>query len=127
MSKKTDIKKSSEYMDKYRENIRKLQVLSNLSTQQFLGSLTDVDPRKQYMLGLETFKNLANVYFEVIAEILLMKLGVPKEDYLQLMDESLNKQIKAMEQDLCVTNWDKQGNPIFDLPRYSERVKTWPV
>ncbi len=127
MAKKDKKEKKPDFMIGYRENIRKLQILSRLATQKFLGSRPAGDPRQDYLLGIEAFKNLSNVYLEVIMELMISTLGIPKEKFLELMEKKLGEQVKSIEQDLCVTSWDAAGNPIFDLKKYAEKTKTWPV
>jgi len=126
MSDKDEKTKTEAYMGEYMAMVRKLQVLSRMACRQLLGIRPDGDPRLEYLAGLETFKNMANAQLEVVMELVIRKLGISKEDFLKLQREKLASQIKAMEEDLCVTGWDKQGNPLFDLPRYVERTKSWP-
>jgi hypothetical protein len=123
MSKKIETKKQEDFLENYRSQVNRLQVLSRLAIRQFLGTRPDGDPRVDYLANLDAFKNLANVHLEVMMELVIKK---SKDDFLKLQGEHLAMQVKAMEQDLCVTGWDNLGNPIFDLPRYMERTKLWP-
>jgi hypothetical protein len=126
MSKKDREKKEQALLEEYRNMVKKLRALSKISVRQFLGSRADGDPRVEYLTEIEAFKNLANVYFEVIMGLTFTKLGVSKEEYLKINCEQLSNQLKTMEQDLCITGWDQQGNPLFDLVRYAERTSNWP-
>jgi hypothetical protein len=126
MSKKDEKQQQQDYLENYRNLVQRLHTLSRLSVRQLMGTRPTGDPQTDYMTGLEAFKNLANVHLEVLMELTIKKLGMSKEDFLKLQAEQLAGQITAMEQDLCVTGWDGNGNPIFDLAKYAERTALWP-
>lgn len=126
MSKKSQQYKNEAYVANYKEMVKKLRVLSKVAVRQFLGTRADGDPRLEYMTNMEAFMNLAYVHLEVLMEMTIKKLGITKEDYLKAHGDQLATQIQTMEKDLAVEGWDEKGNPIFDLPRYAERTKSWP-
>lgn len=126
MSKKDQEKKELALLENYRDMVGKLRCLSKISVRQFLGSRAEGDPRVDYLTDLEAFKNLANVHLEVIMELIIHKLGVTKEEFLKAQSDHVTKQVEFMEKDLCVTGWDQQRNPLFDLARYAERTAKWP-
>lgn len=126
MRKKDGKQQKQDYLENYRNMVQRLQVLSRLAVRQLIGTRANDDPQAEYVAGLEAFKNLANVHLEVIMELAIKKLGISKDDFLKLQGEQLANQIKAMEQDLCVTGWDDNGNPIFDLVAYAKRTVRWP-
>jgi len=114
------------YVESYREMIKKLNTLSQIAVRQFLGSRPADDPRVVYLAGMETFRNLANAQLEVLVRLATEKLGVKREEFLQMSSEEMEKQVKAMEEDLRVSGWDNDGQPIFDLQAYRERTIGWP-
>ncbi len=126
MNKKAEKTEQQDYLENYRNMVTRLHALSRLAVRQLIGTRASDDPQAEYVTGLEAFKNLANVHLEVLMELTIKKLGISKDDFLKLQGEQLANQIAAMEQDLCVTGWDGNGNPIFDLAKYAERTARWP-
>ncbi len=126
VSKKTEEKKNLYLLETYKAMVGKVHALSKVSVRQFLGSRDEGDPRVEYLTDLEAFKHLANVHLEVIMDLCIKKLGITKEEFLKSQSELISSQVESMEKDLCVTGWDQQGNPLFDLPKYAERTKLWP-
>lgn len=115
------------YVKSYREMLKKLSTMSQVAVRQFLGSRPADDPRVVYLAGLETFRNVANAQMEVLVRLATEKLGVKREEFLQMSSEEMEKQVKAMEEDLRVSGWDGDGNPLFeDLQAYRERTIGWP-
>lgn len=123
----TRTKKQQAYLENYEKMVRKLHLLSRIYIRQFLGTRPEGDPRVDYLTGLEGFKNLANAQLSGVVRILTMMLGGKKQEFLDILEEELGKQIKAMEEDLAVTSWDAQGNPTFDLQVFRQRTATWPL
>jgi hypothetical protein len=126
MAKKQVEKQNEALLGTYKQMLEKLKVLSKISARQFLGTRADDDPRLVYLTDLETFKNMANVHIEVIMEFIIKKLKVTREEFLKAQTDLISSQVATMETDLCVTGWDQQGNPLFDLAKYAERTRTWP-
>lgn len=119
-------KEAERYLADYKGMVRQLTILSRIAARQLLGTRADEDPRLEYVAALESFKNLSNVQTSVLIRLVTEKLGVKREEFLELSREELAKQIEAMEQDLCVTGWDSSGNPVFNLQAYRERTAGWP-
>ena len=122
----TNQEELQKYVESYRKMVEKLNTLSRIAVKQFLGSRPADDPRVVYLAGMETFRNLANAQLEVLVRLATEKLGVKREEFLQMSNEEMDKQVKAMEEDLRVTGWDNAGQPIFDLQAYRERTIGWP-
>lgn len=116
---------ADDYLANYREQLVKLQQLSQMSVRQFLGSRPTDDPRYVYMTALETFKNLANVQIAVLLR-LIQKLGVSKEEFLSCSAEELENQVHQLESEFCVTGWDDGGSPVLDLQAYRQKTAAWP-
>ena len=119
-------KKSEQYMANYKELIGKLHTLSRMSVRQFLGTRQEGDPRVDYLTGLESFKNLANVQLSVLLRLATEKLGVKKEDFLAMSEDELKQQIASMAESLAVTGWNEDGTPILDLQAHLEKTASWP-
>jgi len=124
-------KKDRAYLENYKAEAEKLYVLSRFATRQLLGERPADDPRVDYMAGLEAFKNLANAQLSGIIHLLNELMGDKEFRSLQgrlgeLLQRELSRQVKSMEEDLCVTDW-KEGAPIFNLQALQERIKTWPT
>jgi len=118
-------KEAEQYLEQYRGMVRKLQVLSQVATRQLMGSRSEGDPQAEYLTALEAFKNMANAQLDMLIR-LAVELGVARERMLEVQSEELQKQVTAMEQDLCVTGWNADGHPVFDLQAYRERTAGWP-
>jgi len=114
------------YLENYKDMVKKLSILSRVAIRQFLGSRPDSDPRVDYMMEFETFKNLANAQISALTRVVTEKLKVKRDDFLAINKEELEKQVKAMEKDLCVTGWTTEGQPNFNLQAYRERTAGWP-
>ena len=127
MGKGSDEKSHEDLVATYKLQVLKLTVLSKVAVRQFMGTRPDGDPRVEYLTNMETFKNLSNVYLEVMMDLISTKLGIPKEAVLKAYHDQLAVHIETLEKDLCVTSYDPQGNPVFDLPSYREMTKEWPV
>ena len=114
------------YVERYRKMAEKINTLNQIAVRQFLGSRPADDPRVVYLVGMENFRNLANAQLEVLVRLATEKLGVKKEEFLQMYSEEMEKQVKDLEEDLRVSGWDGDGQPIFDLQAYRERTIGWP-
>ncbi|GAI71332.1 unnamed protein product, partial [marine sediment metagenome] len=51
-----------------------------------------------------------------------MMLGDKKPEFLKIMEEELNNQLKAMEEDIGVVTWSDDGTPRFDLQVLREKT-----
>lgn len=119
-------KKNEAYLENYKQLVERLYCLSRLNVRQFMGTREEGDPRVNYLVGLESFKNLANSQIAGIVRVLTMLLGDRKPEFLEIMAEELASQIKAMEGDVGVKEWAEDGTPRFDLPVLREKTKGWP-
>jgi len=126
MAKKSEQYKNEAYVVNYKEMTRKVGVLSRISVGQFLGTRPEGDPRVDYLAAAECTKNLVNVQVQALLNMAVTKLGIPREEFMQVMAEEMDKYLKAIETDLCVTGWDDKGNPILNLKAYAERTRLWP-
>jgi hypothetical protein len=123
----TEPKKSAgdqEFLTELATLSQRLSALSRLSIRQFLGNRSPEDPRFQYLASLEATTNLANVQLEVVLELLSQLF--PKEKFREAQVRRLAAKVTEMEEDFCVTSWDDNGSPIFDLTKFTERTKSWP-
>jgi len=127
-------KEREAYMENYKQQVEHLYWLSTFNVRQFMGTRKENDPqdpygplRVKYLAGLESFKNLANAQISGIVRILTMMLGDRLPEFLKIMEEDLATQIKAMEEDIGVKGWDKDGNPQFDLQVLREKTARWPA
>lgn len=91
-----------------------------------MGTREDGDPRVHYLVGLESFKNLANAQLSGIIRFLNESKEGKKPDLFPIMAEELADHIKSMEEDLGVTGWTEEGHPQFDLQILKEKTKGWP-
>jgi len=127
---KRETKKQKEqneaYMETYKKLVERLCWLSRFNVRQFMGTREEGDPRVDYLAGLESFKNLANSQLSGIIRILTMMLGDRKPEFLKIMEEELDRQIKAMEEDVGITKWAEDGTPRFNLQVLKEKTKDWP-
>ena len=121
------------YMENYKKLVERLYWLSTFNVRQFMGTREEGDPRDphgpvrvNYLAGLESFKNLANAQISGIVRVLTMLLGDKKPEFLKIMEEELANQIKAMEEDVGITEWANDGTPRFDLQVLREKTKGWP-
>jgi len=114
------------YMETYKKLVERLYWLSRFNVRQFMGTREEGDPRVDYLAGLESFKNLANSQLSGIIRILTMMLGDKKPEFLKIMEEELNNQLKALEDDIGVVTWADDGTPRFDLGVLREKTKGWP-
>ncbi len=114
------------YMETYKKLVERLYWLSRFNVRQFMGTREEGDPRVDYLAGLESFKNLANSQLSGIIRILTMMLGDKKPEFLKIMEEELNNQLKALEDDIGVVTWSDDGTPRFDLGVLREKTKGWP-
>lgn len=109
----------------YKALLGRLMTLSRVSSRQLLGTRPEGEPRGEFIVGIEAFKNLADIQIQVLT-VLVMSLGVKKEDYFRVLVDEFRKHMQEMEKDLCVTGWNDAGQPIFDLQAYRERTLGWP-
>jgi hypothetical protein len=124
--KKKDKEKVEAYLDKYRDKLRRLRVLSGISTRQFLGTRPEGDPRLEFLTEMLMNQHLATVQFQVLLEAAIGRDSFTREEFLDLQEAKLNEQLASIEMDLCIDHWDESGRPVFDLPKYTERTKIWP-
>lgn len=117
----------AELHTRHQEMVKKLSTLSLVSVRQFMGTRREGDPRVEYLRSLERFHNLATAQLRALQRLAIEKLGVSREDFLNIFLEELEQQVKSMEEDLCVVDWDKQGKPIFNLQAFRTRTEGWPV
>ncbi len=115
------------YLDDYHEKVRRLHVLSTHAVRQFLGTREEGDPRVDYLVGLEAFKNMANAQISCLLRLATEKLGVSQEDFLALAAEELGKQVETMQEDLAVIGWNEDGTIKLDLQAHLEKTKGWPL
>ena len=120
-------KESEAYMENYKQLVQRLTFLSRFNVRQFMGTRQEGDPRVDYLVGLEGFKNLANSQLSGIIRILTMMLGDKKQEFLKIMEEELGNQLKSMEEDIGVVGWTDTGEPQFDLQVLREKTKVWPA
>ncbi|KKM94725.1 hypothetical protein LCGC14_1195370 [marine sediment metagenome] len=116
-----------DYLDAYREEVRKLQVLSTHAVRQFLGTREEGDPRVDYLVALEAFKNMANAQISCLLRLATEKLGVSQEDFLAVATEELGKQVETMQEDLAVIGWNEDGTVKLDLQAHLEKTRGWPL
>ena len=119
-------KQNEAYVETYKKLVERLYWLSRFNVRQFMGTREEGDPRVDYLAGLESFKNLANSQLSGIIRILTMMLGDKKPEFLKIMEEELNNQLKALEDDIGVVTWADDGTPRFDLGVLREKTKGWP-
>ncbi len=121
-------KEAEGYVENYREMLRRLGILSRLATRQMLSSrqYPDGDPRVEFVTVLEQFKNMHIAQISVLLRLATEKLGVTREEFLELSQEELVKQVMSMENELCIKGWDTAGNPMLDLAAYREKTRAWP-
>ena len=115
------------YLENYKQLVERLYWMSRFNVKQFMGTREEGDPRVGYLAGLESFKNLANAQISGIVRVLTMMLGDRKPEFLKIMEEELANQIKAMEEDVGVTEWADDGTPRFDLKVLREKTAGWPT
>jgi len=127
MTEETPEQKNQAYLDDYREKVRRLHVLSSVAVRQFLGTREEGDPRVDYLVGLESFKNMANAQISCLLRLATLPHGVSQEDYLTVAAEELGKQVETMEQDLAVVGWNEDGTMKLDLQAHREKTKGWPL
>jgi hypothetical protein len=127
MSKKDEQKIKGEFMDEFQHLTRRIATLSKLAVRQFLGTREPEDPRVIYLVNLEAFKAMTDASLEALLELAIKKMGVTRQEFLQLAKQKLEGQLKTMETDLCVTGWDDAGNPLLDLLGFQEKTKGWPA
>lgn len=123
---KAQKKKNEEYMENYKALVGKLYTLSRMNVRQFLGTREDGDPRVEYLTGLESFKNLANVQLQVLLGVVYAMVGERKPAVLKMMEEELGKQIESMQEALAVTGWKEDGSPVLDLQKHLANTVSWP-
>ncbi len=126
MAKKAVPAKTKAYMANVNEIVRRMRTLSQISTRQLLGNLPADNPRVEYATGQKLLENMTVVQLEVMNKLLIKVSGVTQEEYLKLQREQLAAQLKSMQEGLGVTDWDEEGNPIFDLQAYKEITTAWP-
>lgn len=128
---KTDEKKKEEeaqaYLDNYKGKVEHLYYLSRFNVRQFMGTRQEGDPRVEYLAGLEGFKNLANAQISAVVRAMTALLGDKKQEFMDIMAEELDSQLKAMEDEVGVTGWTADGQPQFDLTILREKTKGWPA
>lgn len=124
--KETSTGENEEYMANYKALVTKLCTLSRMNVRQFLGTRADGDPRVDYLAGVESFKNLANVQLQLLLGVVYALVGTKKPEVLKMMEDELGKQIEAMEESLAVTGWREDGTPILDLKAHLEKTQGWP-
>ena len=130
MAKKDEEKQKQEneaYVERYKQMVERLTILSRFNVRQFLGTRPEGDPRVDYLAGLEGFKNLVNPQLSGIIRVLTMMLGDKRQEFLKIMEEELANQIKVMEEEVGITGWTAEGQPQFDLAVLREKTKGWPA
>jgi len=126
-TKKQQQEKNEAYLENYKKMVQRLYWVSKFNVRQFMGTREEGDPRVNYLAGLESFKNLANVQIAGIVRILTMMVGDKKQELLQIMEDELAAQIKVMEEDVGIVGWSAEGSPQFDLAILREKTKGWPT
>ena len=114
------------YKENYKKQIQRLYFLSRFNVRQFLGTRPEGDPRVEYLTALESFKNLANAQITGMVHALTMIIGDKKQEFLDIMAEELDNQLKVMEDEVGITGWTAEGQPQFDLQVLRERTREWP-
>jgi len=130
MAKKDEEKQKQEneaYVERYKQLVERLTILSRFNVRQFLGTRPEGDPRVDYLAGLESFKNLVNAQLSGIIRVLTMMLGDKKQEFLKIMEDELINQLKVMEEEVGITGWTAEGQPQFDLQVLREKTKGWPT
>ena len=120
-------KENEAYMERYKQLVERLTILSRFNVRQFMGTRQEGDPRVDYLAGLEGFKNLVNAQLSGIIRILNMMLGEKKQEFLKIMEEELANQLKVMEEEVGIIGWMAEGQPQFDLQVLREKTKGWPA
>ena len=115
------------YKENYKKQIQRLYFLSRFNVRQFLGTRPEGDPRVEYLTALESFKNLANAQITGMVHALTMIIGDKKQEFLDIMAEELDNQLKVMEDEVGITGWTAEGQPQFDLQVLREKTKGWPT
>jgi len=118
--------KQEDYLENYRNLVRRMMFLSTFNVREFMGTREPEDPRVHYLAGLEGFKNLANAQLSGIIRFLDESKEDTKPDLFAIMAEELAAHLKEMEKDLAVTGWTEEGQAQFDLQVLREKTKGWP-
>lgn len=114
-----------EHLREFQTLVSKLKKLSYLKVKQFLGvNSNDNDPRVKYLANLDLSISLLSSH---VAALLEPKDGSkpPKSVALEML-ECVEKQVKLLQEELAVTGWDKDGNPLLDLANWADITKGWP-
>jgi hypothetical protein len=126
MGKKADEYKNKVLVENYKQLNRKLVTLSGIGVRQLLGTRPEADSRTEYVTKLALKIDATAAMTEVVLELMLSKLEISRDDFLQLMTEKLEQAVKDLEEDFCITSWNDDGQPIFDLAKYAQRSQMWP-
>jgi hypothetical protein len=126
MGKKADEYKNKVLVENYKQLNRKLVTLSGIGVRQLLGTRPEADSRTEYVTKLALKIDATAAMTEVVLELMLSKLEISRDDFLQLMTEKLEQAVKDLEEDFCITSWNDDGQPIFDLEKYAQRSQMWP-
>lgn len=110
----------------YRERAGKLGRMSHVQVRQLMGTQEPGDPRVEYLAGNQFYINLANTQLASLLRVVTDVLHIDPGKFMAIQAEELDKQISLLEEDLCITGWSSEGEPIFDLQAHRERTEGWP-